>query len=415
MFFVKKQPILSVFSSVFLGLLFAHSAIAMEQCHPSALSKGHPKEFSNPEPVFAQCNPISDGNVLNVAVRHAPPFVYETTDVTTGEPKITGIAIDLWERVARQGNIDYQYVCKGLSDTLQLLESGGIDMAVSPLTITQAREQVFDFSHQYFNSGLVFASSPNESSFNFEKAFKTLSNTLASANVFYLFVFFVGLFFVLILLALKNIRHYNTMPAMINKSKPAMLMHVVLYSLLNIVGIRKDVFGFSSIGMQLFSFLILIFGITVSASLLSLLTAALTQSVSPKTNFSIETIDQHNVATLRGSTAQRFLCDSSKLPLSLDVSDTWTQSLEQVAEGKKDVVLGDWVQLVYLSQKPTLAGKITVHDQSFKFEPYGWGFKTDHPIKDLVNQELIGILRSQTGIDIVKKYIGDQQISMQVK
>ena len=77
MFFVKKQPILSVFSSVLLGLLFAHSAIAMEQCHPSALSKGHPKEFSNPEPVFAQCNPISDGNVLNVAVRHAPPFVYE--------------------------------------------------------------------------------------------------------------------------------------------------------------------------------------------------------------------------------------------------------------------------------------------------------------------------------------------------
>jgi polar amino acid transport system substrate-binding protein len=58
--------------------------------------------------------------------------------------------------VARQAGIDYQYVCKGLSDTLLLLESGGIDMAVSPLTITKAREQSFDFSHQYFDSGLVF-------------------------------------------------------------------------------------------------------------------------------------------------------------------------------------------------------------------------------------------------------------------
>jgi polar amino acid transport system substrate-binding protein len=403
MLFAKKQQVLGVL----LGLFFAHSAIAIEQCQPS--------QVSNSEPVFAQCGPIASDGRLNVAVRHAPPFVYESMDVTTGEPRLTGIAIDLWEQVARQVGVDYQYVCKGLSDTLQLLYSGGIDMAVSPLTITKAREEAFDFSHQYFNSGLVFASSPHESSFNFEKAFKTLSNTLASTNVFYLCVFFMGLFFVLIMLALKNISHYQTMPSMINKSKPVVLMHVVLYSLLNIVGIRKDVFGFSSIGMQLFSFLILIFGITVSASLLSLLTAALTQSVSPKTNFSIEAMDQHKIVTLKGSTAERFLCDSNTQPLSFEVTDTWTQSLEQVADGTRDLVLGDWVQLVYLSKKSNLSGKITVHNQSFKFEPYGWGFKTNHPIKDRVNQELVGILRSQTGIDIVKQYIGDQQISMQIK
>jgi len=404
--FLKKRTVLGVLC----GLLFSHVTVAIEQCQPSELSKG-----LSTEPNFAQCGPITYGDSINVAVRHAPPFVYQKIDATTGEPRLKGISIDLWERVAREIGVDYQYVCKGLSDTLQLLESGGIDMAVSPLTITKAREQVFDFSHQYFNSGLVFASSPNESSFNFEKAFNTLSNTLASANVFYLFMFFIALFVALILLALKNIRHYQTMPAMIDKSKPAMLMHVVLYSVLNIVGIRKDVFGFSSVGMQLFSFLILIFGITVSASLLSLLTAALTQSVSPKTDFTIETMDQHEIVTLRGSTAQGFLCDSSKQSLSFEVTDTWTQSLEKVAEGKRDLVLGDWVQLVYLSQKPNLSGKITVHDQSFKFEPYGWGFKTNHSIKDQVNQELIGILRSQIGIDIVKQYIGDQQISMQVQ
>jgi len=88
---------------------------------------------------------------------------------------------------------------------------------------------------------------------------------------------------------------------------------------------------------------------------------------------------------------------------------------QQVVNGDSELVLGDWVQLVYLSQKPELSGKVTVHDQSFKFEPYGWGLKTNHPLKDSINQELIGILRSQAGIDIVKNYIGDQQISMQVK
>lgn len=71
------------------------------------------------------------------------------------------------------------------------------------------------------------------------------------------------------------------------------------------------------------------------------------------------------------------------------------------------------MQLVYLSQKPGLRDKVTVHNQSFKFEPYGWGFPTNHPIIDRVNQELIGLLRSPLGTDIVKHYIGDEQISMQ--
>ncbi|MGS2717310.1 substrate-binding periplasmic protein [Eionea flava] len=392
---------------IVVGLLFSQLAIAIESCEPSPLS--------NAEPVFAQCGPVTYGDAINVAVRHAPPFVYEITDINTGEPRLTGIAIDLWERVARAADIDYQYVCKGLSDTVNLLESGDIDIAVSPLTITKEREKRFDFSHQYFNSGLVFASRPNETSFDFDQAFSTLANTLASTNVFYLFFVFLFLLIALILLAIKNIHQYEAMPKMREKSTPAMVMHVVLYSILNIVGIRKDVFGFSSVGMQLFSFLILIFGITVSASLLGLLTAALTQSVSPKTDFSVSTIEQHSVATLKGSTAQRFLCDATIQPQSLKVTNTWSSALQQVAEGNSDLVLGDWVQLVYLSQKPTLSGKITVHDQSFKFEPYGWGLKNQHPLKDRINQELMGILRSQAGIDIVKNYIGDQQISMQVR
>jgi ABC-type amino acid transport substrate-binding protein len=166
--------------------------------------------------------------------------------------------------------------------------------------------------------------------------------------------------------------------------------------------------------MQLFSFLVLIFGITVSASLFSMTTAALTQSVSPKKDFSVATMDQYHVATLRGSTAHGYLAESKKQPFSLELSDTWRNALEKVANGEKDLVLGDWVQLVYLSQRPELRDKITVHSQSFKFEPYGWGLTTNHPIKDRVNQELIGLLRSPLGSDIVKHYIGDQQISMQV-
>lgn len=371
---------------------------------------------------FAQCvqPPASiaareNKKQLQVAIRHAPPFVYEETNKLTGHVELVGIGVDYWQEVSQRIGVDYEFVCLNLSQTLAALEAGTIDLAISPLTITRDREKAFDFSHQYFNSGLVFASSPTESNFDFSQAFNTLSNAFASSNMLYLFLVFSSLLFILVVLAIKNIDHYVAMPVMKDKSKPAMVVHVVLYSILNISGIRKDVFGFSSITMQLFSVVVLMFGITMSASLFSMLTAALTQSVSPKKDFSIETMDQYHVATLQGSTAEKYLESSKKQPFSLELTETWQAALQKVADDKKDLVLGDWVQLVYLSQKPTLRDKITVHNQSFKFEPYGWGFITNHPIKDRVNQELIGLLREPLGSEIVKHYIGDQQINMQIK
>ncbi len=400
--------LITVCGVFFSSLLAANSAV-------DKTIASHTITSSDASTLFAQCvDPASiPEGVLRIAVRHAPPFVYEAMNPLSEEVQLEGIGIDYWQEVASRLQVPYQYVCLSLSQTLTALTDGSIDIAVSPLTITREREKIFDFSHQYFNSGLVFASSPAESNFDFEQAFNTLSNAFASNNMLYLFIIFAVLLCILVLLAIKNIHQYVAMPAMKDKSRVAMVAHVVLYSLLNISGIRKDVFGFSSVAMQFFSVIVLLFGITVSASLFSMLTAALTQSVSPQKDFSIQTMDQYHVSTLQGSTAERFLLESKKQPFSLELTDTWQDALSQVARGERDLVIGDWVQLVYLSQKPHLRNQITVHNQSFKFEPYGWGLTTNHPIKDVVNQELIGLLRQPLGTEIVKHYIGDQQISMQ--
>ena len=407
-----KNYLIFFFLSVCLWL--PSGQVVADYCEKLVTSKSVKKEK-----LFAQCVDISNDDLfdidapLNIAVRHAPPFVFEVEDVITKKKKLEGIAVDLWEGVAGRLGVEYQYVCAGLSDTLSLLESGSIDMAISPLTITKEREKIFDFSHQYFNSGLVFAAAPGESSFDFEKAFNTLSNSLASKNTIYLLLFFMLLLGLLVFFALKKIDHYEEMPIMKEKKKSEMVTHVVLYSLLNISGVRQDVFGFSSIGMQLLSFGIMIFGITISASLFSMVTAALTQSVSTQIMYSVENMQQYKVTTLQGSTAQNYICDSENKPDDLELTNTWKTALQDVVDGNNDVVFGDWVQLVYLAQEPKFKEKITVYNQSYQFEPYGWGLKTNHPRKDEINQELMGLLRENVGANIVKKYIGNQQISMQ--
>ena len=57
---------------------------------------------------LSDCKPLSDAipGVLRVAVRPAPPYISEHS--IRG---LEGISIDLWQRVARDLQLDYQYVC----------------------------------------------------------------------------------------------------------------------------------------------------------------------------------------------------------------------------------------------------------------------------------------------------------------
>jgi ABC-type amino acid transport substrate-binding protein len=362
-------------------------------------------------PTFVQCG-IPNENQLSVAVRDGPPFVFEDENPIPEERQLKGIAIDLWELVADELSIDYQYVCLSLTDTRKALENGTLDIAISPLTITKEREQQFDFSHQYFSSGLVFASGPSETRFDFEKAFNTLANVFHSKNVLYLALVFSVLFSLLVYLAIKNIDSYQSMPIMKEKSKPAMVMHVVFFSILNISGLRKDIFGFSSVRMQAFSFLILIVGVTVSASLFSMVTAALAQSITADESLSVSSLNKYTVSTLQGSTAENFINDSNRKPIELHLTDNWEQALVNISLKKNSVVLGDWAQLVYLAQSPDFQNKVTIQSQSFQFEPYGWGFKNNHPIRDSINQELIGLLRDGTSNIIIESYIGSDRIDL---
>lgn len=387
----------------FIAILLCSILFAEDLCLATSTSK--------PAPAFQQCGYPAPGQ-LGVGVRSGPPFVYEEKNIVSGELELKGIAIEMWEEIATRLDLDYQYVCLGLDDTLNALETGGIDLAISPLTITKAREQSFDFSHQYFSSGLVFASGPSESRFDFQRAFNTLSNVFQAKHAMYLAIVFGGLFLMLALLAVKNLEDYQSMPVIRERSKPAQVVHIIFYSILNISGLRKDVFGFSSIGMQAFSFLILIVGVTVSASLFSMVTAALAQSITTSDELSANNLHQYDVSTLQGSTAETFICESTRRPSELTLTDTWESALNNVVNNPNAVVLGDWVQLVYLAQSSDFKSQISVQDRSFQFEPYGWGFRNNQPDKDAINQELIGMLRDNSSNEIIESYIGTEKLSL---
>lgn len=87
---------------------------------------------------------------IRVGIREVRPFIF-----IGDQQQPTGYSIDLWEAVADELNLKYSYVpSEGISRTLQDMRDGKLDIAIGAITITEEREEIFDFSYSHFHTGL---------------------------------------------------------------------------------------------------------------------------------------------------------------------------------------------------------------------------------------------------------------------
>jgi ABC-type amino acid transport substrate-binding protein len=88
---------------------------------------------------------------LRIATGQIPPFVLPQGD------RLSGFSVDLWTELARRLGAGVAVTDFGRvsSDAqLQAVRDGEVDMAISAIAMTPAREDVVDFSTAYFDSGL---------------------------------------------------------------------------------------------------------------------------------------------------------------------------------------------------------------------------------------------------------------------
>ena len=95
---------------------------------------------------------VSAAETLRVGV--APVGV--TLQIVDG--KATGPAVDLWDDMALRLGLTTEYVIKdSLAEALEALRRGESDLFLGPVAITREREEIFDFTHSVFHSGLRIA------------------------------------------------------------------------------------------------------------------------------------------------------------------------------------------------------------------------------------------------------------------
>jgi polar amino acid transport system substrate-binding protein len=107
--------------------------------------------------LFAQssspsASPSSTPHKLIVGIWSAPPFNMRQSDGSW-----TGISVDLWQEIASDLKTDFEFKEIRVDDRFGTLMNGWIDVCVGPTTITAQREEMIDFTHQFFSAGLRVA------------------------------------------------------------------------------------------------------------------------------------------------------------------------------------------------------------------------------------------------------------------
>lgn len=90
-------------------------------------------------------------DTLTVAYTRAAPFII--TD--SGQP--AGISVWLWDKIARNLDIEYELVEMGFGAILQGLEDGTIDASINPLTVTSERSKKMNFTYPFYAANATVA------------------------------------------------------------------------------------------------------------------------------------------------------------------------------------------------------------------------------------------------------------------
>ncbi len=106
-------------------------------------------------------------NKLKVVVAHTPPFIIESNG------KYSGFEIELWETIAKEIGASFEYEKHNFQELISLIADKKADIALAAITVNEKREEIIDFSHPTFNSGLHILLSKNRKNIDFTSTIKT--------------------------------------------------------------------------------------------------------------------------------------------------------------------------------------------------------------------------------------------------
>ncbi|MEA3337097.1 MAG: transporter substrate-binding domain-containing protein [Chloroflexota bacterium] len=335
--------------------------------------------------------PYQEPEPIQVATKSIEPFVFI-------EPEgLSGFSIDLWQAIAENAGIDYDYlVVESVTDQLDSVTEGPAQVGMAAISMTEERERSIDYSLPYYNSGLQILVGESEGNLLTDSLGALLSPDLLKA---------VGALILLMIIAAHLIwlMERNKNPEFPSAYWPgvwegfwwaAVTVTTVGYGDKTPIGKLGRLLGIA----WMFAGLFIIANFTANVAAQMAVERLQGAIQGP------EDLYGKRVATVQGSTAASWLEDNS---LSHSRVATVEDAYLLLEQGETDAVVFDAPVLQYFAT--TEAGnQFHVTGPVFERENYGIIVPDGHPLRETINRSLLRLMENGTYNTLKAKWFGNE-------
>jgi polar amino acid transport system substrate-binding protein len=333
----------------------------------------------------------SQSGKLRVATRLVQPFVYGQ------QGQLTGFSIELWQEIARQLNVESEFVVKPtVKELLNAVKSNEASVGIAAISITADREIDFDFSQPMFDSGLQILT-PVQGS-------RTALVEAIIGNLFSTTVLLYVLAVALILFLMAHLVWWFE-----RRNPTGMLTHRAYFP-----GIFEACWwAASTLATQAdqmpraaMARIIAVVWMFMSVVFIAYFTAAVTSSLTvQQLRGDIngpEDLPGKRVGSIHGSTSVEYLRQRNLEPLEFAKIEEAYQALEN---HQIDAVVYDTPILLYYTAHDG-KGKAQTVGAMFRKENYGIVFPSNSPLRKRVNEALLKLKENGAYDQLYMKWFG---------
>jgi polar amino acid transport system substrate-binding protein len=330
---------------------------------------------------------------LIVGTKEAPPFAMKGPD-----GKWTGISIDLWQDLAAQLKLRYEFREMDLDHLLSGVTNGTLDASVAAVTVTSDRERVMDFTHPFYITGLGIAVSAPAYRPWMAVLRRVLSRQfLAVITLLALLLTGVGL-----LMWLFERRQ--------NSEQFGGKAHEGIGSGFWWSAVTMTTVGYGdkaprTLVGRLLGVVWMFAGIIIVSSFTAAITSALTISQMGSSLHGPAGLPDVRVAAVASSTAEQYLQGRH---ISFQSYPDALGALQALAAGKADAVVYDAPILQYLARQ-NFPGAISVLPHTFVRQDYAIAVAQGSPLRETLDRVLEREIRSPRWQEVIDRYLGREE------
>ncbi|WP_170337386.1 transporter substrate-binding domain-containing protein [Ruegeria arenilitoris] len=327
-----------------------------------------------------------------VAAALCPPFVIGEAD------KLDGLAIFLWDRVARELALDYDITLMNFGDMIDSVAAGQSAVGISCLSITPEREERVDFSHSFFETHKAIGI--KKASYLSSVRQFLLSPRILTAIIIVLGAAALvgGVFYLL--------EHEINAKLYAMKTRGGKVMEALVIGLLFVTRGPIRYYEFKTPTARILSAVLAVGSTIMVASITAILASAFTLEQIRSEIRSPDDLANVQVATLADSTSAEYLQRSGIAARSFATLSEVVTSLDA---DQVDAVVMDAPALKYEILRGREQGRfedLEVLPYEFEEQNYAFALQDESEYVEVLNRALLSVRKSPAWDTEVLRYIG---------